>query len=334
MTSTTRATKRFSRRGLLRLSSMESLGFLDSPNTIAAKSVPTTSTSVQPAPLDTVPAAQTVASTSVPAVEHDPFANWRPTEVGGRLDSGNVRWGFLIGLLMIAAGLVGVGYWIYQQPAAAAAAAGEELVAVVDSLEPHLGALASLNASLTLPAIEPGTSTLSAARSAARNVFDTSATLPPQLDIERSISADIAGDALDAARLVGDAIAFKGAVIPILAAPKFETDPDLIAIDDAAREFGAWQAQFDSVRTALSPGMMSVLNSELTLISGELESIQNRYLDAIRTDDRFGTHSAINDLGNRLSDVENILNTSLSDVQERANQRIDDALSGIALIRS
>ena len=160
------------------------------------------------------------------------------------------------------------------------------------------------------------------------------ATLPPQLDIERSISADIAGDALDAARLVGDAIAFKGAVIPILAAPKFETDPDLIAIDDAAREFGAWQAQFDSVRTALSPGMMSVLNSELTLISGELESIQNRYLDAIRTDDRFGTHSAINDLGNRLSDAENILNTSLSDVQERANLRIADALSGIALIRS
>ena len=76
------------------------------------------------------------------------------------------------------------------------------------------------------------------------------------------------------------------------------------------REFGAWQAQFDSVRTALSPGMMSVLSSELTLISGELESIQNRYLDAIRTDDRFGTHSAINDLGNRLSDAENILNTS------------------------
>ena len=178
MTSTTRATKRFSRRGLLRLSSMESLGFLDSPNTIAAKSVPTTSTSVQPAPLDTVPAAQTVASTSVPAVEHDPFANWTPTEVGGRLDSGNVRWGFLTGLLMIAAGLVGVGYWIYQQPAAAAAAAGEELVAVVDSLEPHLGALASLNASLTLPAIEPGTSTLSAARSAARNVFDTSGHAP------------------------------------------------------------------------------------------------------------------------------------------------------------
>ena len=332
MTSTTRTTKRFRRRGLLRLSYMESLGFLDSPSTVSTKSAPSTSTPVTPTPLQPVSAVQEVVQTPSPTVEDDPFANWVPAEVGDRLHSGNLRWGFLIGVLMVAAGLVGTGFWIYQQPAAAAAGAREELVAVVDSLEPHLNALGNLNASLTLPTIEPGTSTLSAVKSAARDVFDTSATLPSALNVEGSISADIAGDALDAARLVGDAIAFKGAVIPILAAPTFETNPDLIAIDGAAREFGAWQAQFDSVRTALSPGMMSTLSSELALISGELESIQNRYLDALRTEDQFGTRSAINDLNNRLTDAENILNNSLVEVQERADQRIADALTGIGLI--
>lgn len=216
MTSTTRTTKRFKRRGLLRLSYMESLGFLDSPNTVPTKPATPTSTPVQPKPLEST--SNALPATLTPHLDEDPFANWIPTEVGDRLHSGNVRWGFVTGVLLIAVGLAGIGYWIYQQPAAAATAARAELIAVVDGLEPHLSALETLSASLSLPTIEPGASTLSSVRSAARDVSDMSATLPSALDPERSISADIAGDALDAARLVGDAITYKGAVIPILAA--------------------------------------------------------------------------------------------------------------------
>ena len=86
------------------------------------------------------PAAATTAQ-PVSSSRDDPFANWTPSEVTQKLVKSNVRWGFMAGILMIALGLIGLGYWSYQQPSLAVEAAHNDLLASAQMLQPSIEAV-------------------------------------------------------------------------------------------------------------------------------------------------------------------------------------------------
>ena len=302
---------------------MEALGFIDSPGTAStwttsvANSIPSKTSSNAP-PLPTV----------------DPFADWQPTEISARQLRGRVRWGLLAGMFLIAAGLTGIGFWIYQQPSTLAAEALTEVREDATALQPGLEALQGLNNDLLNQELTTSgvTSQLLAVASTARDLFSGSASLHSSDSITRTHAADAASDTLDASRLLGDAYAYRGVVIPILAVPDFETDRTLIALDEAARRFGEWQLNFDTVRSALPERALSAVTTQLDVISGDLDALQSRYLDALRQEDTARATAAVNDVNDRLRGAEAMLWSALSDVQAKVQVRIDEASSNIELL--
>lgn len=310
-------------RRRFRIASMEALGFIDNPGTASTWAG---------APTRPMIVATSQTSPSVPMV--DPFTDWQPTEVGSRLLRGRIRWGLLSVILLMAVGIVAIGLWLYQRPVALAAAAMLEVRASASALSPDLITASDLNNSLLDQNQVPAAviASLLTLDAHARDLFEASATLPSSESASRTRAGDAASKALDASRLLGANYAYRAAVIPILAAPDFETDPSLIALDEAARRFGEWQARFDSVRSALPAGSLSSITAELAVVSGDLDSMQTRYLDALRRDDMAGAITVVEDLSKRMTVVEGMLYSGLSGVQATIQKRIDSALSAIELL--
>jgi len=297
---------------------MESLGFIDNPGSASTWTTSAVSSAPRKAPGLHTPAT-------------DPFSDWQPTEIGARLLRGRVRWGLLTGLLLIAAGLIGIGLWIYQQPAVLAAEALTEVREEATALQPGLETLRELNNDLLNQDVTTNamTSQLLLVAGTARDLFAGSANLPSLESASRSQAADAATETLDASGLLGDAYAYRGAVVPILAAPSFETDRELIALDEAARRFGEWQLKFDTVRSELPSGTLSAVTNQLAVVSGDLDALQTRYLDALRERDITRAISAVDELNDRLGGAEALLWSGLSDVQAMVRLRINQASSNI-----
>jgi hypothetical protein len=140
----------------------------------------------------------------------------------------------------------------------------------------------------------------------------------------RRAASEAAGSALDGVRLATEAHAYRAAALPSLAAPEFETDPSLIELDEAARDFGDWQLAFDVVRTALSERVMSDATQQLDILSGDLNAFLTRYVDALREDDRAGAGEVVSDLETRLEEIGEVLERSVEEVQTRVSIRIDE----------
>ena len=121
-------------------------------------------------------------------------------------------------------------------------------------------------------------------------------------------------------------------MLPILAVPDFETDPALIALDDAAATFALWQTRFQDVTDALPAGMMNQLEAELTLISGNLQVLQTRYLDALRTDDPGGVAIVVDELSTSLADAELLFNTEFDEMSTIAQVQFTKAVESINLL--
>lgn len=310
-------------RRRFRIASMEALGFIDNPGTASTWAG---------APTRPMIVAKSQTSQSVPMV--DPFTDWQPTEVGSRLLRGRIRWGLLSAILLMAVGIVAIGLWLYQRPVALAAEAMLEVRASASALSPDLITASDLNNSLLDQNRVPATviASLLTLDAHARDLFEASAMLPSSESASRTRAADAASKALDASRLLGANYAYRAAVIPILAAPQFEADPSLIALDEAARRFGEWQARFDSVRSGLPAGSLSSITAELAVVSGDLELLQTRYLDALRRDDMAGAITVVEDLSKRMTVAEGMLYSGLSGVQTSIQRRIDSALSTIELL--
>lgn len=230
---------------------------------------------------------------------------------------------------MVVLGLAGLGYWLYQQPGQATEAAHSQLVATVETLKPNIESLLASDMSTTSGDLSGSIRLVNAD---ARSLFNLSGTLPNSLDSAGSLAGDIASQALEGTRLVNDAHAYRSAVIPILAVPEFETDPALIAIDDAALSFGSWQARFIAVTAALPSGTMTALGNELESIAAELGGLYTKYLDAVRNDDRGSTAVAIHTLGTRLEQAEMILETEFETMAKRARLQFTGALEAIDLL--
>lgn len=304
---------------------MEALGFIDRPGTTSTWATGATSTTSG----DVVSSPETESHTI-----DSPMADWRPSEIGERLLSGNVRWSVVVAAAISVALLGLAAFWLYEQPQRADTDAYRAVTREASAMREHLDALAALSIALADESPVPDSLALdlAGADGQARALFDVAGGLHPRATATRSNAADLAGETLAASRLLRDAFAYRTAAIPILAMPVFETDSSLIQLDEAAIAFGEWQFRFDQVRAALPGSVLSEVTSELDLISGELTSAQSRYLDSLRRDDPASAAAALADLAHRLQGVEGLLGKNLTEIQGRVALKIGAARSSLDLL--
>lgn len=299
----------------LRFSSMETLGFSD------ATSIWSDTPMATPAPPQ--PRGRHLA----PPPEPDPLAEWQPQEFGSQLNRGNLRWGLLIGIFLLAAGATAFGLWLYQRPNAQTLASAQLLVTHAEQLSEALPDLESFNATLLAGGPEPAATDLFAVDGAARDLFDAAGDVPASPS--RSAAAAAAGSALDGVRLAGDAHSYRMAVLPTLVPPALQTVPALIELDEAARNFGEWQLRFDNVRSALPSGTLPHVTEQLDVLSGDLTTILGDYVDALREDDEAATEQVLAVLGERLGEVATTLSVAVEEIQVRVSTRITEARAAL-----
>lgn len=259
----------------------------------------------------------------------DPFEGWVPTTVGRQLTSERVRWSQVIGVILMCAGIAGIAAWLYLRPSEVAAEAIAEVRAKAEALQPSLNALGAVNDRLTSGAFDSqmATDVLLDVDRKARELFQASASLTGEPGSLRAVAADAADDAITAARILADTMAYRDALVPVISAPPLETDPQLVELDAAAFAYGQWRVRFDAVRDSLPIGVLDDVTTRLGLVSAELGSIQSRYLDSLRSDDALGAEAAIADLAMLLDGVDLELNVGIGKNRESVAQRITDSIS-------
>lgn len=264
----------------------------------------------------------------------DRIADRAPTEVGHDLLKGDFRWSVLVALILIGAGVAALGAWTTQRPVADRAAAVEMVQGAAGDLRPVVAELNILNQGLVAPQVELATvnETLTRSDSLARDLFTASASLPGAEAASQARGTEASGNALDATKLLREAYAYRSAVLPVLATPALETDPTLIEIDEAVRQFGTWQARFDEVRTALPEDLMNKVALELDSISAQMDSMLGDYVDGLRSEDPAAAADAVSTLSRRLATAESTLFTALGDVQTRVQRHIDSSLLSLDLL--
>ncbi len=320
------------KRRRFRLTGMEMLGFMDTPGTASAP----------PSRIVEVP----VAVTTVPspdlevAVEKldkaDPFIDWKPEEFGPRLTKGGVRWGLLISMLVILAGVSAIALWVYEQPRAEAREARATMVETAADLGPNLEALLGLTANLGAASLDNAAvnSGLLNLESSNRSFFAAAGRLPEPDVVARGLATSISTQISEAQKLFTEAFTYRNAVIPVLAAPTVETDPALTDLDQAARIFAEWEARLDSVRTSLPENVLPEITTRLNVISVSLPSIQQSYLDAIGTGDGEAATAAMQALERSLADTTNSLFRALQEVSDNVVRILEGALTDLESLPS
>lgn len=297
----------------VRFSSLESLGFTNVASTWSD------SPTIEPE----TPRGRHLAA---PPRSED-LADWQPQDFGRRLTGSNIRWGVIVMVALVIGAVAAFGFWLYQRPAAIEQAADIEVTARAQALESAMPVLIEFNQGLLGAEFAKGAGALDSVESVARRLFDISASLD-EID-RRSAASQAAGSALDGVQLAREAHAYRSAVLPMLATPDLETDPELIALDEAARMFGDWQLAFDDVRTALPDRSLSGVTEQLDILSRDLTSFLGRYVDALRNDDKAAAGNALAALGSRLDTIEQALNNSIEDIQARVQVRVDETLTAL-----
>lgn len=266
-----------------------------------------------------------------PEPEPETLADWDPEDFGVRLSGRNVRWSMVVLILIAICGAGALAYWLYQRPSAQAQASLASLSMEAQRLRETLPALETFSATLTTN--ETGnTPGLFSVDEAARALFDASGALFGQETELRSSAAAAATAALDGVRLAGDASSYRLAVTPILLVPELETDPSLIELDEAARDFGDWQLHFDEVRTALPDQTMTDTTEQLDILSGDLPNILTSYMDALREDDQTGARGVLDELAGRLGAVQGQMSSSLEEIKVRVADRIAEARDALGVV--
>ncbi|HUG08603.1 MAG TPA: hypothetical protein VMP13_06880 [Acidimicrobiia bacterium] len=302
------------RRRSLRFSSLETLGFSDA----------TTTWSDSPVTEKTVDKPEDHRRGRHEA-EPDPFSDWHPAEIGGPLTGRKVRWSVVVIFVLVVAGAAAFAYWLYQRPSVIEQASVATVTERALALDASLSALDDFNADLLGDTASTGTAKLFALESEARTLFSTSGALDGSATELRSAALRAASSTLDGVRLADAAHSYRAAVLPTLVPPTLETDPELIALDEAARQFGAWQLSFDQMRTALPDEVLPDVTQQLDILAGDLTSIMGRYVDALREDDEAGANGALLELSSRLAQIRSVMNNAIADVHGRVSGRVAEA---------
>jgi hypothetical protein len=263
-----------------------------------------------------------------PEAEPVTVADWVPEEFGTRLTGRNIRWSIIMLSLLVVCGAGGFAYWLYQRPVAQAEASLASLSSEASRLQNALPTLETFGANMTSTDAVNSTE-LFGVDDAARALFQASGTLSGDAANLRSYAAAASTATLDGVRLAGDANSYRLAVTPILIPPGLETDPNLIELDEAARDFGEWQMRFDEVRTALPDQTMMATTERLDILSGDLPHMLTSYMDALREDDQAGATAVLDGLAERLNSVQNQMTASLEEVQSRVIERIAEAQAAL-----
>ena len=313
MTATTRpkARGRHSVQARLRFSSLESLGFTDSTR---VWSDPPSA----PMPPD--------------RIEPETLADWRPEEIGGRLDGSNFRWGMITALIALVVSTAGVGVWLYQRPAAEIQAAISGLIVQAGRVETILPALEEFNQDLLTAEDLSADAALVELEKEVRALFESSTALGETNVDVTAASAQAVDSALEGVRLAREASAYRLAVLPILTAPPLETDPSVIELDEAARLLGDWQLIFHETLEALPEDLFPETTGRLRGISTDLPSLLNQYVDALQADAAAAAAAVLTDLETRLTDVHVSMKTALEGVQREVTEHIvatEEALAAI-----
>lgn len=262
--------------------------------------------------------------------EADGIEAWQPQDFGRRLEGRDFRWSLLIAIIVMVTLAGSAAFWLYRQPARQAAASAAIVASEAAGLEETLPELVAFNASLGDNTSTASQADLFAIDAAARALFDASAGLDQSQAGARSAAAAASGAALDGIRLAGDTLAYQRAVTPILELPALETDPSMIELDEAARNFGDWQLRYDQVRTAMRDGVLTDVTDQLDIISSELASYLTQYVEALRADSQVDADAVLAHLGGRLDEVNAEMARAIDTVKQRVTDRVDEALTGLS----
>lgn len=245
-----------------------------------------------------------------------------------------MRWGLVAMILLLIGGATAAGLWLYQRPAAQEASSVASLTAQASELESALPTLEQFNTDLIAADVPAEASGLATLEATARSLFAASSDLGNGQTGMRTAASQASGSTLDAIRLATEARSYRAAVLPMLTPPELETDPELIELDEAARQFGDWQLGFDNVRTALPESILSDVTQQLDILSGDLSTLLGRYVDALREDDPAAVERVMSDLSERLAAVDELLESELGTIQARVDTRIAEARQALDRIHS
>lgn len=259
-------------------------------------------------------------------------ADLRPEEFGSRLTGSNIRWGVTALVALTLAGLAWLGYWLYQRPIVLQEESLAAVSARAEELQETLPALQRFNEDLLAAEPTVAASSLTAVEASARSLFEASGGLGAGQDGIRAAASQASSSTLDAIRLVGEARSYRAAVAPLLETPALQTDPELVALDEAARRFGDWQLGFDAMRGALPDGVLPEVTDQLDALSGDLATVMGDYVDALRTDNAIAAESVLADLGLELGAIGDELDGAIAEIQTRVDARISQASDALGQI--
>ena len=335
------------KRAFMRLTSMESLGFFDSPT--RAWTTPPNAPVSEPRPVNDQ--YEPTGLISLPVGKHSPHAEptgelvkdiWDSTELHApslvdwapqgfadkHLDRRRFRWPMLVLLIGLTLSVAGGALWLYREPGNQAATALGQVRAEAAALSVTISQVLPLVDDLDsdrLPEASLAASVFFEMGERARAMFAASADLPVADSVDRAAAAEAADLTIDASRQLMDATAYRSALEPALALPLLETDPDLTDLTTATEAFTEWRAGFESVRASLPVGVAAQTSAALDEVSSGLEATQTGYLDALRTDNRT---VAVEVLGNLRADLLAVRQAMLSDIaalSASVSDMIDDA---------
>jgi hypothetical protein len=332
-----------SKRGFVRIPSMESLGFMDAP------SRSWTTPPQQPEP--TNGSSQISALVSVPVGRHSrngqptgelvtdmwettelhapSLEDWSPQAFGSKhLGGRRFRWPMLVLAFIVALSAAAIGYWLYRQPADEAATALGEVRAEAEALTVALEHVAPLVDDIDLdrlPEANRDASVYLEMGDRARAMFAASAELPSDDSSGRAVAAEAAGMAINASKQLMDITTYRTALEPALTLPLLDTDPDLTDLATATDAFTQWRTGFESIRTALPADVAPGASAALDRLSANLEQTQASYLDAMRTDNRGAAVEALGVLRAELQEVRHAMITDVEAASEAVSALIDQA---------
>lgn len=297
------------KRIFMRLASMESLGFFDSPSR-SWTTTPTPESVGQPALVGD--ANETTGLIALPVGKHSRHAHptgelvqdiWDSTELNApsladwapqafadkHLRARRFRWPMVALLIVLATGAAAGAWWLSRQPDRSASSALEQVRAEAEDLSATIAQVRPLVDDLDadrLPEANRDASVYFAMGEQARALFAASAGLPATDATDRTAAADAAGLIIDASRHLMDATAYRTALEPALSLPLLETDHELTDLATATETFTEWRAGFESMVASLQLEAGEQTSAALGLVGSQLETVQIGYLDALRTGNR------------------------------------------------
>jgi len=323
------------KRVFMRLSSMESLGFFDSPS--RSWTTPTPESVAQPALVSDE--SEATGLITLPVGKHSRHAEptgelvqdiWDSTELNApsladwapqafaekHLRPRRFRWPMVALLIVLALSVAAGAWWLYREPGKSAASALDQVRVDAEDLSVTIGQVLPLVDDLDaerLPEVNRDASVYFAMGEQARAMFAASADLPAADDTDRTAAVDAAGLIIDASRRLMDATAYRTALEPALTLPLLETDPELTDLATATEAFTEWRVGFESMVASLQIGVADRTSAALDLIGSDLEAVQIGYLDALRTGNRT---MAVEVLGNLRADLLEVRQAMLADITD------------------